>query len=486
MSISFVLNGRPVALSDLKPTTTLLEWLRASGLTGTKEGCAEGDCGACTVAILDRGGLGPPAWRSVCSCILLLPQLDGVEVLTVEGLAQAGQLHPAQSAMVEALGSQCGYCTPGFVLSLFEATYRSDLTERRRLDDQICGNLCRCTGYRPIRDALDVVAGQCPKDRFAARLDAPAEPLGEVALRAGEARWHRPTDWDAATALVAEGARVVAGATDLGLHVTQRHAAWPLVVDVAALPGIRTLEDTEEGWRLGAGLRLSELESWADGALPVLARMLRYFGSRQIKNGATLGGNLCNASPIGDLAPVMLALDATAVIRGQTGTRRVPMSSFFEDYRQTALLQGELLAAVEIPRPDPDAHVAAYKVSKRRELDISGVAGAFFIQTGADDRVLTARLAYGGMAATPKRARQAEAALMGQRWSLDAVESACSALLQDFAAIDDHRASAWYRTTVAANLLRGFIEETRDASAAPLSDRPTSTVPLAATLEEGA
>jgi len=478
MSASFTLNGRPVALPDASPTTTLLDWLRAGGNTGTKEGCAEGDCGACTVAVLDEQAPGGPAWRAVCSCIMLLPQVAGRQVVTVEGLADADELHPAQQAMVDALGSQCGYCTPGFVMSLFEATYRDDLGCQAKKDDQICGNLCRCTGYRPIRDALDRVAGTQPDDRFQAALAADPAPLPAVDHRHGGQRLVRPDDWSSALAALAEpGARVLSGATDLGLDVTQRHIAFPLLVDVGALPGMRDIAPLEDGgWRIGAGVRLSDLESWAADEAPLVARMLRFFASRQIKNHATLGGNLCNASPIGDLAPVLIARDATAVLRSTAGERLVPMAAFFEAYRKTALQPGELMAAVELPALAGHARAGAYKVSKRRELDISAVSAAFVVRTDRLGTVQHVRLAYGGMAATPARAHRAERALLGQTFDAAAIEDAAAMLAHDFTPLDDHRGSAWYRSTVAANLLRGFLRETETVRVPTLPDRPTGTI----------
>ena len=476
MPISFILNGQPVEVDGLPPTTTLLDWLRATGRAGTKEGCAEGDCGACTVALLDGQAAGGPAWRSVCACIVLLPQVADHELVTVEGLADGQVLHPAQSAMVDALGSQCGYCTPGFVMSLFEGTYRADLCDQARKDDQICGNLCRCTGYRPIREALDQVAGTNPSDRFRARLQRPISAPAAASLDHDGEAYVRPDRWEDLWDALDGGARVVAGATDLGLDVTQRHARFDRLVDLLALPGFRDIDADEGGFLLGAGARLSDLEAWSQGELPVLARMLRFFGSRQIKNRATLGGNLCTASPIGDLAPVLLALDASAILRSRSGDREVSMANFFVSYRQTAQRDDEVLAAVSVPRPHPDARIGAYKVSKRRELDISGISAAFVVLAGAGGRCHHARVAFGGMAATPARAVHAESVLTGRMWDAAAVEGACSNLLRDFTPIDDHRASAWYRNTVAANLLRGFFEETREARQVALPTRPTATV----------
>lgn len=474
--LTFQVDGQTVTVSDASPTTTLLRWLRATGKTGTKEGCGEGDCGACTVLMDDPGQPGPP--RAVNSCLVLLPQADGRSVWTVEGLADGTALHPAQQAMVDCLGSQCGYCTPGFVMSLVEACHRPELAEADaadwRLDDQICGNLCRCTGYRPIRDALRAVAGTQPRDRVAAN---PAPPsVGDLDYEANGQRFVAPTTLaDAVAFRAAEpDARVVSGATDLGLDVTKKHARFPTLLSLDRIPALRTLTQGARGHRIGAAVSLSTLEDWSAPTLPTLHRMLRYFGSRQIKHRATLGGNLCTASPIGDLAPVLLALDATAELAGPAGTRFVPFSSFFVSYRKTALRPDELLAAVHVPPPDPAARRGAYKVSRRREMDISAVSGAFYVRE-EDGLVAEARLAFGGVAATPIRATAAEEALTGRRLE-EALEDAVSALPAQVTPLTDHRGSAWFRRTLAANLVRGFVEETADTPVASLSDGHTATV----------
>lgn len=480
MKHKITLNGREVLVGDLAPTTTVLEWLRATGRTGTKEGCAEGDCGACTISVLDEGPNGP-TWRAVCACIMLLPQIFDRHIVTVEGLADGDHLHPAQDAMVNALGSQCGYCTPGFVMTLFEATYRTDLDCDWKKDDQLCGNLCRCTGYRPIREALYTIAGSRPADRFAAQLTA-VPPQDAVDYTHEDQRFVRPTTWDALWSALDTGpARFVNGATDLGLAVTQRFATFPLLVDLGALDGMRDIERLEGGWRIGAGVLLSDLEAWAEKTNAVMGKMLRFFASRQIKNRATLGGNLCNASPIGDLPPVMLALDAVAVIRSRTGSRRVPFggegeTGFWTAYRTTALQPGEILAAIEFEDPAKDTYLTSYKVSKRRELDISAVAGAFALRRDASGVVTHARLAFGGMAATPARARAAEKVLLGAALDEATIQNAVAALKTDFAPINDHRGTAWYRGTVAANLLCGFFDEAQAGAEVTLPDRPVGTV----------
>ena len=481
MPMNLRLNGQLFRVPDPSPNLTLLEWLRGSGRTGSKEGCAEGDCGACTVAVLDHSDPNGPAWRSICSCIVPMFQLADQELLTVEGLAEGEQLHPAQAALVNRGGSQCGYCTPGFVMSLFEATYRQDLTDPARRDDQICGNLCRCTGYRPIREALETVAGTCPKDRFQERLsEARATPIDRHwVTEDGQAL--RPASFASLWRILEAQpqARLVAGATDLGLEITRRGKRFDTLVDLSALPEMSSMEMDSDGMvSLGGGVHLSALEAWAQDKLPTLARMLRFFASRQIKNRATLAGNLCNASPIGDLAPVFLSLDAVFLLRSAEGERPVAAADFFKGYRKTALQHGEILRAVLVPPIAPSAKQGAYKVSKRRELDISAVSGAFSVETDTFGRVARARFAFGGMAATPARAHEAERTLEGEIWSLDSIELACEALSRDFQPIDDHRASAWYRATVAANLLRGFALEWERPDPPVLPARPSHTLAL--------
>jgi len=470
--IRFIINGRTHTITDAAPTTTLLQYLRLQpGLTGTKEGCAEGDCGACTVAIRDG-----TRWCAVNACLIPLPSLQGLTLLTVEGLADGDNLHPAQTAMVECSGSQCGYCTPGFVMSLFEACYRSDLDERWRRDDQICGNLCRCTGYRPIQDALDAVAGTRPADRFQAQLGAPT-PSRAVTYTHGGHTFLQPTSLDDLWANIAEHPehRFISGATDLGLEITKQLRTWPCLISLSALPLTSYVTSTDT-IRIGATLSLADLESQCEDDLPPLARMLRYFASRQIKHRATVGGNLCNASPIGDLAPVLVALSAEVVLFSASGERRLPVSDFFTGYRQTALAPGEILGRIDVPRIADGQRISSYKVSKRRELDISSVSAGMMVALDDAGTVTDIRLAYGGMAATTKRAAGAEAKLLGGPWTAEAVAEAAALITTDFTPMTDHRGSAWYRSTVAANLLLGFFEDTRTSPLPRLPDHPSGTV----------
>ena len=483
--VTFHVNGRQATVRDVSPTTTLLQYLRGPlSLVGTKEGCAEGDCGACTVVVLDTETPQGPRWRAVNSCLLLLPLLHGKQVFTVEGL-RAGPgddgLHPVQRALVDALGSQCGYCTPGVVMSMVEACHRPDLDADWKLDDQMCGNLCRCTGYRPIREATAAVAGTRPSDALTVLQAQPAaaQPgldYGTDGPR-GAQRFSIPTSWDALFEVLAAQPdhRIVQGATDLGLDVTKHGTHFPALVSLQGIAELRTISRDGTRWSVGAGVKLSDLEDATDRDLPPLSRMLRFFGSRQIKNSGTVGGNVCNASPVGDLAPVLLALDATFVARNATGERHIAAGDFFTGYRTTALQAGEVLARVEFDTPPASVRFSTYKVSKRREMDISAVSAALRVHVDDAGLITEAWFAFGGMAATPSRAHSAEAAARGCAWSQDTLEACAAALASDFQPMSDHRGSSWYRGTVAANLVRGFFADVAHDPMPRLPDRPSGT-----------
>ncbi len=477
--LRFFLNDRPVEETGLAPTTTLLRYLRdRAHLTGTKEGCAEGDCGACSVAVLEQDAQGAASLRSVNACLLLLPMVQGKRVYTVEALKENGRWHVVQESLARGLGSQCGYCTPGVAMSMLEACHRRDLDEPWKLDAQMCGNLCRCTGYRPIREAAREVAGLCPPDRFARALAETRPESMDLAYTAGAQRYFTPGSLDALWDVLDAhpSARFVVGGTDLSLEVTKRYAEPPLLVSLEAVADLRVLAPREGGHRLGATARLTDVEDYARSACPPLERMLRYFGSRQIKNRATVGGNLCTASPIGDLAPVLLALGASVVLRSRGGERRLPLEDFFVGYRRTARAADEVLAYVDIPAQPESARALAYKVSKRREADISSVSAGFRVVVDGQGRVSEARLAYGGMAATPARALKTEAALVGQPWTEATVEAALPRLAEDFQPLSDHRGSAWFRAQLAQNLLRGFFHETLETPRPRLAERHTGSV----------
>jgi len=463
-AMEFTLNGRVVHVADATSTTTLLDWLRSHGLPGTKEGCAEGDCGACSVALLDTNGRGQRTWRAVNACLTLMPMLEGRTVLTAEGMAAEG-LHPVQAAMVRHAGSQCGYCTPGFVASMFEAYYRDDLSAPGQLADQLCGNLCRCTGYRPIRDALtEALDARDPAtpDRFRLPLVQPEPPA--VATRFADADggvFHRPTTLAALLALRAEfpAAALVAGATEIGVDLNKKFRPFPQLISTECVDALRVVARDAQGWRIGGAATLTAVEEALGGAFPLLDKMLWVFASRQIRNRATMAGNLVTASPIGDLAPVLLALDASVELASVRGVRVVPLADFFVAYRKTLIAPDEVMTAVLVPDGPAEGLVRradSYKVSKRRELDISIVAAAFVIDTDAAGIVRHARLAYGGVAATPARALQVEASLLGQPWS-DATHAAASTLLREtFTPLRDVRAGDDFRRGLVATLWEKF------------------------------
>ncbi|HEX4951928.1 MAG TPA: xanthine dehydrogenase molybdopterin binding subunit [Thermoanaerobaculia bacterium] len=467
MPFDLLINGERFEVEGLPATTTVADFLRSRGLTGTKIGCAEGDCGACTVALLDRDASGRPTWRAINSCIALLPSLAGREIVTVEGLAEGERLHPVQAAMVDRYGSQCGYCTPGFVMSLFEAFYRPDCHGSRELSDQLCGNLCRCTGYRPIRDAaLDVLAcrdgAPARPDPFRARLGEAVPALAPMAYQAAGERFFRPTSLAELFALRAAHpeARLVAGATEIGVNLNKKGRPFPLLISTEAVPELTALHATPTAWHLGAGATLTTIEEALGGEFPSFAKMLRAFASRQIRSRATLGGNLATASPIGDSAPVLLSLDAELVLASPAGERRVAIEDFFTGYRRTVLRPDEVIREVVLPRFDAAAEgwtrrVDFLKVSKRRELDIAIVAGAFRLDLDRDGVVRHARLAWGGVAAMPLRARRAEAVLAGRRVEA-AVDEVAEILASEFEPIDDVRGGAAYRRGLVAALWRKF------------------------------
>jgi len=453
-------------VEEVAPTTTLLEYLRTHGYTGTKCGCAEGDCGACTVALVDRDAEGKPTYRAINSCIALLPMFADREIITVEGLASGETLHPVQAHMVEKYGSQCGYCTPGFVVSLFEAWYRADCQNTSQLSDQLSGNLCRCTGYRPIRDAaLGALAQRDAEngsaDPFRARLGLPVPPLPSLDYFACGARFLRPTTLDELFSLLDKypEARLVAGATEIGVDINKKFLSYPLLVSTEGVQELTRITCSATQWCIGGAATLTAIEELLGPEYPSLAKMLRVFASRGIRNRATMGGNLATASPIGDNAPVLLTLDASVVLASRGGERKLSLDEFFIGYRKTALKPAEIIKEIVVPRMT-EKHAARkvdfLKVSKRRELDISIVAGAFRLDFSADGVVRTARIAYGGVALATRRARKAEAALEGKRLE-EARETVAAALADEYQPIDDVRGSAAYRKGLILSLWEKFV-----------------------------
>jgi len=461
--VRFILNGTPVCAEGFTPRTTLLDFVRSRGLTGAKEACAEGECGACTVLMVKPCG-GASAYVPVNSCLMFLPLVAGQEIVTVEGLAENGRLAPAQQALAAAGGSQCGYCTPGFVMSLFAEQYRPG-REGPCETEALGGNLCRCTGYRPIRDAA-LSLGPRPAGTLAERLERPAPPVG-AAVADG---YHRPASLGECLGLLARDpeAVLVAGATDLAVESNLRGRRFERLISLEALEELRGFRETETEIEIGAGLTLSEIDARWQNAPPVWREWLPLFASPLIRNRATLGGNLATASPIGDSAPLLLALDARVRIAGAGGERVAPLSEFFAGYRQTALQRGEVLVSVILPlsRERERAEVRFFKAAKRRTDDISTLAACFAIHLDERGRVLRARLAYGGVAATPLRAVAAEEAITGLGWNESAVHRAQDVLARTLHPIGDHRGSAAYRLALAQSLLEKFWWEQQAEAAA--------------------
>ncbi len=462
--IRFVHRGRVRAISGVDPNTTVLNWLRAGGLTGTKEGCAEGDCGACTIAIGEEAG-GRLRYRALNACIQFVPTLDGKELVTVEDLRGAdGALHPVQRAMVEHHASQCGFCTPGFVMSLFALYHEDGKPDRARINNAIAGNLCRCTGYRPIVDAAVAACAGTPKDKFAraekdtlALLRSIRRGRGLVYEAAGRRFYAPVTEDELANALAREpAAHILAGGTDLALEVTKQHRDLDALIYVGGVRGLADIAESPSHLEIGAAAPYSDAIAAIAAAYPDFGEMLRRLGSEQIRNAGTLGGNVANASPIGDTPPLLLALGTSVVLRKGEARRELQLDEFFLAYRKTALAPGEFIARIRIPKPRGGLRFGAYKISKRFDQDISAVCGAFAVET-AGGVVRAARIAFGGMAATPKRASGCEAALTGRPWNEATVAAAAAALERDFAPISDMRASARYRTSVARNLLWRFF-----------------------------
>ncbi len=458
-TIHFRLGSQQRTLTDADPTMTVLEYLRGpANLCGTKEGCAEGDCGACTVVLVDPQG----RHQAVNACILFLPALDGRQLLTVEHLADAnGTLHPVQQAMVDHHGSQCGFCTPGFVMSLF-ALRTEARPDRTAVNEALAGNLCRCTGYRPIVDAALAVCTGNPVPV------SPGLPMadGSLVLRHGEKRSFSPRSGDelAQTLLDHPDAVIVAGGTDVGLWVTKQHRSLPVTVSLDAVAGLGEVVEAADTIQIGGGATYQD-------ALPVLERhypdfgaMIRRLGSRQIRNRGTIGGNIANASPIGDSPPALLALAATLVLRRGDERRQVELDTFFTGYRKTILAAGEFIERIDVPIPKPGAEFRCYKVAKRFDQDISAVCAAFRLHL-QDGIVRDIRIGFGGMAATPTRARAVEEALTGRKWTAATIQMAQGVMDNAFSPLSDMRASAAYRRTVARNLLlKCFLETSGEAA----------------------
>lgn len=478
---ALTVNGTPRSLAGVAVHTNALDWLRATGLPGSKEGCAEGECGACAMLLATPTPEGGTAWTAVNSCLVPAYALVGQEVVTAEGLGTPDDLHPVQRSLAEGGGSQCGYCTPGFACSMAGEFYRSD---RRpgdaeadepdapaAIDDPhahhgpngfdlhaLSGNLCRCTGYRPLRDAAYVLGMPDPADPLAERRRHPSPGPVATDVTLDGARFVRPTTLAEALDLLRDepDAQLVAGATDWGVEVNLRAARAPLVVAIERLPELRGLsvgDPADNGEiEIGAALTIAEIERGLAGRVPLLAQLSPQFASPLIRNRATIGGNLGTGSPIGDVNPALLALDARVVLASASGERVVPLEEYFTGYRRSVRRSDEVIRSVRVPLPLAGV-TAFHKISKRRFDDISSVAVAFAL--GIRDGVVTdARIGVGGVAATPIRARATEQALIGREWSIATVRAASAVLGGEGTPMSDHRASAQYRALMLGNALR--------------------------------
>ncbi len=473
-TIRFLLNDRLVELADVSPVQTLLDFLRIDrNLRGTKEGCAEGDCGACTV-LVGRLFEGRLKYESINACIRFVASLDGCHVVTVEALAQPnGPLHPVQQAMVDTHASQCGFCTPGFVMSLYGLWMENPKPSVQQIEKALQGNLCRCTGYSAIIRAAEAISsiGDVGNDPLVVEREKVACELADlrdgrrVEIGDESRRVLLPASLDDFAEVLEANpkATIVAGCTDVGLWVTKFMRDIAPVIHLSHLDELRRVSVDESGITLGAGVSYTEAHPVIVRHFPQLVELWERIGGEQVRNMGTVGGNIANGSPIGDTSPALIALGATVTLRRGGSRRTLPLDAFFIDYGKQDRQPGEFVESIRVPFLGELDRFAVYKISKRFDEDISAVCGAFRL-TIYEGRVADALIAFGGMAGTPKRAASVEAALKGAVWSETAIEKAVSAFEQDFMPLTDWRASADYRMLVAKNLLRRFYLETQGTS----------------------
>jgi len=474
-TIRFMLGSEIRELIAPDPTMTVLQYLRReAGRSGTKEGCAEGDCGACTVVLGERHGQ-TMRYRAVNACIQFLPQLDGKQLITVEDLSRDGDaLHPVQQAMVEHHGSQCGFCTPGFVMSMFALHHddgRTGPCDDDEIEAALAGNLCRCTGYGPIIEAARSGCGQDPTDHFAREERMTVTTLRKISGNSAvgyerhDRRYFAPVTLDELCGLAVKNsdAHIISGVSDVGLWVTKQHRALQTVISIGNVAELKTLKRRRDHIEIGAGVTISAAEPMLAENYPGLAPLVRRFASRQIRNVATIGGNIANGSPIGDMPPALIALGTELQLRKGKRARSLPLEDFFIKYGRQDRAPGEIVTGVRIPRLSKHDRYRCYKLSKRFDQDISSVLGAFWLRLDGD-MVADIRIAFGGMAGVPQRAHAAEQILVGSRWDDADINRAAAALEKDFAPLTDMRGSARYRMIAARNLVRKFhLETTGDA-----------------------
>ena len=455
MALQFTLNGEMRQVSSVAPTMTVLDYLREyAELTGTKEGCAEGDCGACTIVLAENVD-GKPSYQAVNACLLMVPQLDGKHVITVEGLSDTDELlDPVQGAMVKTDRTQCGFCTPGFIMALYALRQSDEEASDGVIPDALAGNLCRCTGYRPIVEAAREACASAPDNTVLEALSASSEYFE------GDQSFYAPTSIAEMADVFAANpeANLLGGGTDLGILVSKEREALATVIHTAHVAELLEIEETDKDITFGAAVTYTEALPFIERLYPSFATMITRIGSRQIRNVGTIGGNVGNASPIGDTPPCLIALDATLALYSKAGERELPIEEFFLDYRKTDLKQGEFIKAIRIPKLSENQEFRTYKISKRYDQDISAVIGAYRIELDGE-KVAGARIAYGGMAATPKRGVACEAALIGNSWDLATAMTMLSVVQEDYQPISDHRATKEYRLQVAGNLFQRLYQD---------------------------
>jgi len=482
-TIRFLLDGNVHAIECTDPTMTLLNYLRyEAARTGTKEGCAEGDCGACTVVVGGLVGKGVQ-YRAVNACILFLPALDGKELLTVESLkSKDGALHPVQAALVETHGSQCGYCSPGFVMSLYALYLKGEPSSKAEIEDALAGNLCRCTGYGPIIKAatrmFEIGSADLPDKAGQAKAlegiqrTSTLELVGKAPVTGAEKRYFAPVTLGALADIAAKNpeATLLAGGTDVGLWVTKLHRELSTVIYIGDVADLKEIRETDEAVEIGAGVTYTDAMQVLDKYYPDMVEVMRRVGSTQIRNSGTIGGNIANGSPIGDSPPLLIAANTQIVLRHGTNVRTLALEDYFIDYGKQDHASGEFLEKIIVPKPPRNLYYRAYKLSKRFDQDISAVCAGLSVKIEGG-LVSEAWLVFGGMAATPKRASKAEAALVGKPFTEANIHAVMAAMTSDFTPIDDMRASAKYRMQVAGNLLMKFYLEHESDTAVRLVDR---------------
>lgn len=465
-TVRFILDGGLVEIDDVEPTRTVLQYLREDlRRTGSKEGCAEGDCGACTVVIAELTG-DEIRYRAVNACIQFLPTLDGKALFTVESLKAAdGSLHPVQQSMVDYHGSQCGFCTPGFIMSMYALYKNNDNPGRDDIDDALSGNLCRCTGYRPIIEAClhmsDYPAPQDNDQDLRKQLLGLRRAAGQ-SLELERGRYYAPASVDELASLCQQhpSAQILAGGTDVGLWVTKQLRELPVIIYLGNVSELGQIKSSRDNIEIGAAVTLSDAGEAICAQYPEFTEMFRRFASVPVRNAGTLVGNIANGSPIGDSMPVLIAIKTWVRLRHGDDVREMALEDLYLDYMKNVMQPGEFIEAIEIPARDEHFELRCYKLSKRFDQDISAVCAAFALRLDGDS-VSEIRIALGGMAAIPKRALLTEKLLTGGKWDESSVTAAMDKLAEDFTPLSDMRASAAYRGRATANLLYRFYLETR-------------------------